>query len=294
MEEKYILTNETENFNNHILHRIKALKDFGDVKKGDLGGWVENESNLSHKGNCWVYDDAVVYSEAKVMGNAKVFDGVEIATHSSVMGDAEVHGWATVKNYSIVQGNAKVFDGVEIATHSSVKGDAEIRGDVWLDEYSTVQGHAKVTGKYRGVLTLRKALIENYAEVSGDATISMHIRDNAKVDCWDCVMLGGGIICGNARLKGIINIKNYVSIWGNAILDCRVMYLEGYISIEDNAKIQGDHIDIVSETNQKIKIDGDAEIQGNFNICGSYSSNHINSYTVLKNPSKSKLNITWR
>lgn len=52
MEEKYILTSETSEVNKHILHRIKALKDFGDVKKGDLGGWVEDIHNLSHKGNC--------------------------------------------------------------------------------------------------------------------------------------------------------------------------------------------------------------------------------------------------
>lgn len=292
MEEKYILTNETEEFGNRILHRIKALKDFGDVKKGDLGGWVEDIHNLSHKGNCWVYDDAAVYSEAKVMGNAKVFDEAEITTHSSVKGDAEVHGWVQVKEYSIVQDNAKVFDGAKIDDHSSVMGDAEIRGDVLVDESSVVQGHAKVTGKYQGVLTLRKALIEDYAEVSGDATISMHICDNAKVDCWCCVMSGMSI-AGNARLKGTINIKNYVSIWGNAILDCKNMHLFGDISIEGNARIQGDSIDIESETNHKIKIDGDAVIQGNFNIYGKYSINRINRHAILKNPNKSKLNITW-
>lgn len=292
MEEKYILTSETMELYKHTLHRIKALKDFGDVKKGDLGGWVEDIHNLSHKGNCWVYDDAAVYSGAKVMGNAKVFDGAEITTHSSVMGDAEVHGDARVDNYSIVQGNAKVFDGVTIEDHSSVMGNAEVRDDVLLQESSIVRGHAKVTGKYRGVLTLRKALIEGHAEVSGDATISMEICDNAKVDCWDCVM-SGMAIAGNARVKGNINIKNYVSIWGSAILDCKVMYLDGDISIEGNAKIQGDRIDISGETNQKIRIDGDAVIQGNFNICGTYSSNRINSYTILKNPSKSKLNIEW-
>ena len=292
MEEKYILTSETTEINKHILHRIKALKDFGDVKKGDLGGWVEDIHNLSHKGNCWVYDDAAVYSEAKVMGNAKVFDDAEITTHSSVMGNAEVHDWVCVGDYSIVQGNAKVFDGAKIDDHSSVMGDAEVRGSVRVDEYSIVRGHAKVTGKYRGVLTLRKALIEGYAEVSGDATISMQICDNAKVDCWDCVM-SGMAIAGNARLKGIITIKNDVSIWGNAILDCKVMHLDGYILIKGNARIQGDSIDIVGETNHKIEIDGDAVIQGNFNIRGIYSRNHINSYTILKNPSKSKLNITW-
>ena len=48
------------------LCRIKALKDFADVKAGDLGGFIEDYRNLSHDGNCWIYDNA------KVMGSATV------------------------------------------------------------------------------------------------------------------------------------------------------------------------------------------------------------------------------
>lgn len=52
MEKKYELTNETIEFNGHILHRIKALKDFAykKFKKGDLGGFIESENNLSQEG----------------------------------------------------------------------------------------------------------------------------------------------------------------------------------------------------------------------------------------------------
>lgn len=31
------------------LYRIRALKDFGDVKKGEVGGYIEKEENLSQK-----------------------------------------------------------------------------------------------------------------------------------------------------------------------------------------------------------------------------------------------------
>ena len=30
------------------LYRIKATTDFGDVEKGELGGYIEKEENLSH------------------------------------------------------------------------------------------------------------------------------------------------------------------------------------------------------------------------------------------------------
>lgn len=35
------------------LRRIRALKSFGSVKSGDLGGYVQSEDNLSHSGRCW-------------------------------------------------------------------------------------------------------------------------------------------------------------------------------------------------------------------------------------------------
>lgn len=72
MEKKYKLTEETLEINGIILHRIIALRDFGEVKKGDLGGFIEKESNLAHDWNCWIYNDAVVRDDAMVYGEAEV------------------------------------------------------------------------------------------------------------------------------------------------------------------------------------------------------------------------------
>ena len=52
------------------LFRIKALVAFGDVEKGELGGFIEKEDNLSHDGDAWVYGNAWVYGDAQVSGNA--------------------------------------------------------------------------------------------------------------------------------------------------------------------------------------------------------------------------------
>lgn len=37
---KYEITDETKVVNRHILHRIKALKDFFVIMKGQLGGFA--------------------------------------------------------------------------------------------------------------------------------------------------------------------------------------------------------------------------------------------------------------
>ena len=79
MEElKYKLTEETIMVNGKPLYRIEALRDFADVKKGDKGGFIENESNLSQSDDCWVYDNAQVYDYAKVRDNAKVFGDAKV------------------------------------------------------------------------------------------------------------------------------------------------------------------------------------------------------------------------
>ena len=51
------------------LFRIKALIEFGNVKAGDLGGYIEKEENLSHMGNAWVSGNAQVFGDARVSGD---------------------------------------------------------------------------------------------------------------------------------------------------------------------------------------------------------------------------------
>lgn len=59
---KFELTSEfITNIFGTKLFRIKALIEFGNVKAGELGGFVEKEENLSQDGNAWVYDSARVY-----------------------------------------------------------------------------------------------------------------------------------------------------------------------------------------------------------------------------------------
>lgn len=70
---KYIiLKDEKIEDNFDWLYRIQAIKDFGDVKAGDKGGWVSGYHNLSQEGNCWIYDDACACDDSHVSDNAKL------------------------------------------------------------------------------------------------------------------------------------------------------------------------------------------------------------------------------
>ncbi len=90
---KYCFTEETKEFNGHILHRIKALKEvpYYGIKPGDLGGWIEREENLSHDGNAWVSDDALVCEDAQVRGNAWIYNNALVYGNAEVYGEARVY-----------------------------------------------------------------------------------------------------------------------------------------------------------------------------------------------------------
>ena len=92
MNRKYELTNETKEVFGKTLHRIRALKAFGDVEAGELGGWIEREENLSQEGLCWVSDDRCVFGDARVSGDAWVCGNGRVSGNGQVYGDAWVYG----------------------------------------------------------------------------------------------------------------------------------------------------------------------------------------------------------
>ena len=108
IDKKYSFTGETLNYKGHILHRIVALKDFGGVRKGDIGGWIEKEDNLSQEGRCWVGGDAWVFGNAKVYGDARVYGNAKVYGDAKVCGNARVFGNAKVRE------NAWVCEGAVV------------------------------------------------------------------------------------------------------------------------------------------------------------------------------------
>ena len=129
MEKKYKLTDETMNIYGRTLYRIEALRDFNDVKRGDKGGYIEKEENLSQNGDCWVYDDAMVYGNARVYDNAIVYSNAEVYGNAEVFNNAQVYCNALVIDNARVYGKAEVYHNARIFGNAEVFGNAEIRGD---------------------------------------------------------------------------------------------------------------------------------------------------------------------
>ena len=116
---KYKLVKEEEG----TLFRIIALRDFSDVKKGERGGLIQSEDNLSHEGDCWVYENAVIFGDALVSENA------------AILGTAQVSGKARVFGNAVISGDAWVYD------------DATVSGDAWVYDEADLTGNARATKK---------------------------------------------------------------------------------------------------------------------------------------------------
>lgn len=110
---KYELTEETFTVFGKTLYRIRAVRDFGSVKTGEFGGYIEKEENLSHFDNAWVYGNAKVYGDARVSGNARVFGNAWVSGNAKVSGNAWFSGNAEVFNtrHFFVQGPIGSRDG---------------------------------------------------------------------------------------------------------------------------------------------------------------------------------------
>ena len=80
-----ILKDEFIEFDGRKLYRIKALKDFHNVKKGKVGGYIASERNLSHEGDAWVYGNAQVSGNAQVLNRHSVVWFSNVGTENGTL-----------------------------------------------------------------------------------------------------------------------------------------------------------------------------------------------------------------
>ena len=184
---KYELSNITIEFNGVTLHRIKALKDFSNVKAGDLGGWVEKEDNLSQIDDAWIDENAKVYGNAQICGNVIVFDDAIIYDNAKVYGNAHICNNAKVYDNAFVYGDVWVYGNAKVFGNAKVDGNAEVYGNAIIYENAEVYGNAQICGK---------------AQVFGNA----RIYDNAEI-YGKSMVYGDAQVYGRARISGDASVR---------------------------------------------------------------------------------------
>ena len=205
-ERKYELTDETLLHKSPLfaegvlLHRIRSLQDFNDVKRGDLGGFIEAEKNLSQTDTSWVYDRAKIYNEAFVHKDAQIRDSAEISGNAFVGGAALIDGSALITGNARVFEEAKIRENATVSDFASVSGKAEVREAAVVDGSASISGFAQIGGR---------AHVSDFSVVSGEAKVI----ENAFVN--ECARVhDNAFVCGSARVFGNAEIDGDTKVYG--------------------------------------------------------------------------------
>lgn len=137
------------------MRRIQALRDFSDVKAGDVGGFVTDGNNLSQDGDSWIYDEAMVLGDARVLENATVRGNSVVKDNSAIDGQASVSGCVTVTGGSLVTDSARVSEAAFLI-------GAEVRHFATVDEFAYIGKGSKV---------LNSAVVAGNARLSYSAIV---------------------------------------------------------------------------------------------------------------------------
>lgn len=169
MKKKYeLLKTDTYNMNGKTLYRIIAIRNFGNIKKGELGGFVQNEKNLSHKGTCWIHDEAKVYENARVYGDAQVYNYTLIYGNARVYGNANLFVKVLITENARVYGNACLIGLTMVRHNVRIYGNARIIDSIISDK-TRIYGNSFVDGC--GVKIHGKSRIYDNAHITGQTEI---------------------------------------------------------------------------------------------------------------------------
>lgn len=231
------------------LHRIKAVKDFGNIKKGTLGGYIEKESNLSQTGNAWVGCDS--RGCAWVTGNAKVYGNalVEGAGKTNMRGEYDYYCGATrVSNDAEIYGDAKVLAGSEIFA-GKVYGRAVFHG---IGKYPGTSEYPEVFAKgsyYTSSMSLGGEVYDDAQIYLGGYVGGAGSASANKQKVHGHAIVAGGKppvdersyiyysadVSGNAKIIGGAEISGNAKVYGNAVVDGG--QVSGNAQVYDNAKV---------------------------------------------------------
>ena len=143
---KYELTDITMTYKGRTLYRIRALKDFSDVKKGDLGGWVSNEYNLSQYSDCWIYDEAKCMDSAMMYTDSKMYDNAEMHDNSKKYGNSIMYGNSMMCGNSRMFDYSEMFDDSAMYDNSTMNGYSIMFGNSELYDDSEMHGRSRMYG----------------------------------------------------------------------------------------------------------------------------------------------------
>lgn len=161
--------NDSISVEGHKLYRIISLVDMPNVAKGDKGGYIEQEYNLDHYGNSWIFVNARVYDSACVSGNARIYGNAIVCEQALVCENACVYENARIFEHARVYGDTGIFGRADIYGHANIFGAARVYGDTRVYDDALIFENARICGN---AIVCGESRISGHAHIRGDAWIN--------------------------------------------------------------------------------------------------------------------------
>ena len=160
-----------------FLHRIRALQDIGsEIKAGDLGGFVECESNLSFEtgDDAWIFDNAIAAGEGCVDKGSILRERAIVCGCAYVSYGTEMSGDSRAEDYAYI-GGARLSHCARVSDHGKA-----------LQSYKTkiapiLTGSCAVYGEVRGDVMLAGSVVVIMDErISNDSLDTLSIDERGR------------------------------------------------------------------------------------------------------------------
>lgn len=150
------------------------------VKEGEIGGYIQSQSNLPQEDNSWVFNTACVFENA-TLDNSAVLDNAKVCDNSKV-------------SCSTIRGRTRVF-GASIVVNTFTDDNVDISGgsqvsDSYLYNAARVDGKSKVEKSKMFV----GSRVNKYSHI-----INCELTDQAEVT--------DGAVCTNCNYSGQTFVK---------------------------------------------------------------------------------------
>ena len=160
-----------------FLHCIRALQDVRpDVKAGDLGGFVESESNLSFEpgDTAWIYGDAIA------AGSACVDKGSVLRDQAVICDCAYVSEGSVLCGHARAEDNAYIRNSV-MKEHARASGNAMIIDSTDTHKTPEIAGNSVVYGKVVGLVQISgEAVLFDTEEISNPSLDTFILSDQGR------------------------------------------------------------------------------------------------------------------
>ncbi len=105
MKKYELLTEPRKITEGGVVYQIKALRDFGDVEAGDLGGWIDESSTLDHESDSWIYDNSMVFDGSTINSGSIIKNATGISDSvisGTILIGCDIKEKSTIINSSLI------------------------------------------------------------------------------------------------------------------------------------------------------------------------------------------------